>query len=106
MIVKTKLIPNGFQAVSVWPFIFVLPEVSGNTGLIEHEMVHYKEQAWTTPIWWFKYVFSKSFRKAAEIRAYRKQIEVGGISQAGAAAMMLKYNLDITFEEAFGLLYI
>ena len=100
MIIKTKLIPKGFQAMSLWPFILVLPEQSSNTGLIEHELVHYCEQAWVTPIWWLRYLCSKRFRQAAEVRAYKRQIEVGGISEIGAAAMLLNYNLGITFEEA------
>ena len=86
--------------MSLWPFILVLPEHSSNTGLIEHELVHYREQAWISPIWWVRYLCSKSFRQAAEVRAYKRQIEVGGISEIGAAAMLLNYNLGITFEEA------
>ena len=100
MIVKTKFIPKGFQAMSLWPFILVLPEHSSNTGLIEHELVHYREQAWVAPIWWFKYLFSKSFRQAAEVRAYKRQIEVGGITKEWAAAMLMNYNLGITLSEA------
>jgi len=100
VIVKTKLIPKGFQAMSLWPFIFVLPEHSSNTGLIEHELVHYREQAWVAPIWWVRYLCSKSFRQAAEVRAYKRQIEVGGITKEWAAVMLLSYNLGITFSES------
>lgn len=100
MIVKTKFILKGFQAMSLWPFILVLPEHSSNTGLIEHELVHYREQAWIAPIWWLRYLFSKSFRQAAEVRAYKRQIEVGGITKEWAAVMLLSYNLNITFDAA------
>ena len=51
MIVSTNLIPKGFSAVSLWPFIFVRPEHRSEITLIEHELVHYKEQAWITPVW-------------------------------------------------------
>lgn len=104
MIIKTNLIPKGYQAMSVWPFILVLPEFSDNIGLIEHEMVHYKEQAWVVPIWWARYLLSKSFRQAAEVRAYKRQIEVGGISKEWAAAMLCTYGLNITQTQAFDLL--
>lgn len=104
MLIKTKLIPAGFQAVTIWPFIVVLPEHATNPGLIEHEMVHYREQSWITAIWWVRYVISKSFRQAAEVRAYKRQIEVGGISVETAANMLLCYRLGITYDQAYALL--
>ena len=103
MIIKTTLIKKPFQAISIWPVILVLPDQANNVGLIEHEMVHYREQAWIAPIWWLRYVLSKSFRLAAEVRAYKRQIEVGGITRLTAAAMLLNYGLDITLEQALQL---
>lgn len=100
MIIKTKFIRPPFQAITVWPVIFVLPDQAKNIGLIEHEMVHYREQAWIAPLWWLRYVLSKSFRLAAEVRAYKRQIEVGGITRLTAAAMLLNYGLGITLEQA------
>jgi hypothetical protein len=104
MIIKTTLIKKPFQAISIWPVILVLPDQADNAGLIEHEMVHYREQAWIAPLWWLRYVLSKSFRLAAEVRAYKRQIKVGGISRLTAAAMLLNYGLDITLEQALQLL--
>lgn len=103
MIIKTTLIKKPFQAISIWPVILVLPDQANNVGLIEHEMVHYREQAWIAPLWWLRYVLSKSFRLAAEVRAYKRQIEVGGITRLTAAAMLLNYGLDITLEQALQL---
>jgi hypothetical protein len=104
MIIKTTLIRKPFQAISIWPVILVLPDQADNAGLIEHEMVHYREQAWISPLWWLRYVLSRSFRLEAEVRAYKRQIEVGGISRLTAAAMLLNYGLDITLEQALQLL--
>lgn len=100
MIIKTKLIPEPFQAITIWPFILTKVD---NRGLIEHEMVHYREQAWVAPVWWLRYLLSKSFRQAAEVRAYTRQIEVGGITRLSAAAMMLNYRLDLTLTDALEL---
>ena len=100
MIIKTTLIKKPFQAITVWPVIFVLPDQADNVGLLEHELVHYREQAWIAPLWWLRYVLSKSFRLAAEVRAYKRQIEVGGITRLTAAAMLLNYGLGITLEQA------
>ena len=99
MIVTTRLIPYGFSACALWPFIFVLPEERCNIPLIEHEMVHYREQAWVMPLWVFLYLMSKRFRLAAEARAYRRQIELRGISGAEAAQSLLGYRLGITLDE-------
>lgn len=104
MIVTTNFIPRGFDAVSVWPFIFVRPEMAGNKGLIEHEMVHYREQAWLTPLWWARYLASPSFRQAAEVRAYKRQIEVGGISVEHAAYFLTQYRTGINESQATALL--
>ena len=104
MIIKTTLIRKPFQAISVWPVILVLPDHANNVGLIEHEMVHYREQAWIAPLWWLRYALSKSFRLEAEVRAYKRQIEVGGITRLTAAAMLLNYGLGITLEQALQLL--
>jgi hypothetical protein len=104
MIIKTTLIKKPFQAISIWPVILVLPDQADNAGLIEHELVHYREQAWIAPLWWLRYVLSKSFRLAAEVRAYKRQIEVGGITRLTAAAMLLNYGLGITLEQALQLL--
>ena len=100
MIIKTTLVPKGFQAITAWPFIFITVL---DYGLIEHEMVHYREQAWIAPVWWLRYLLSKSFRQAAEVRAYTRQIEVGGITRLSAAAMMLNYKLDLTLTDALEL---
>ena len=100
MIVQTKFIPKNFAAFSCWPFIFVLPSHASNAGLIEHETVHYNEQSWVTPIWLLRYFLSKSFRLAAEVRAYKRQIAVGGISIPAATMLLLKYDLGITHQEA------
>ena len=79
MIICTNLIPKGFSAFSLWPFIFVRPEHRSDIALIEHEFVHYREQAWIMPVWVLLYLASRKFRLAAEVRAYTRQIEVGGV---------------------------
>lgn len=48
MIISIRFVPQRFAAITFWPFIFVLPEQRGDTALIEHELVHYREQAWIT----------------------------------------------------------
>ena len=100
MIVITSFIPRGFDAVSVWPLILLRPGVHVDAGLMEHELVHYREQAWITPIWVARYLLSRRFRMAAETRAYKRQIEVGGITRECAAGMLLKYRIGITYSQA------
>lgn len=100
MIICTCLIPAGFSAMTVWPFIFMRPECRLDTALIEHELVHYREQRWITPWWIACYLLSRKFRLAAEVRAYRRQIALGGITHAQAAQMLMQYRLGITLAEA------
>jgi len=73
MIVCIDFIPKGFSAVSLWPFVFVRPEHRSDSALIEHELVHYREQAWITPVWVLMYLVSRKFRLTAEIGAFAQQ---------------------------------
>ena len=100
MIVSTNLIFKGFSACSLWPFIFVRPEHRNDIALIEHELVHYKEQAWITPVWVILYLVSRKFRLAAEVRAYTRQIQLGGVTREQAAHALLSYRLGITYLKA------
>ena len=103
MIVTTRLVPRGFDAITAWPFIFIRPEHLHNAALIEHELVHYQEQRWITPVWVLRYLLSRKFRLAAEVRAYRRQIAIGGITKDQAAQMLTQYRLGISLEQANGL---
>lgn len=100
MIVTTNFVPHGFDALTLWPFVFVRPERADDAPLMAHEMVHYREQAWRTPVWVLRYLLSRRFRLAAEVRAYKVQIALGGITPDGAADMLLRYDLDITNDQA------
>ena len=100
MIVGTNLIPKGFSAFCLWPFIFVRPEHRSDSSLIAHERVHYQEQAWITPLWVALYLVSRKFRLAAEVRAYTRQIQLGGLTREQAAKALLSYRLGITYGQA------
>jgi hypothetical protein len=89
MIVFTNSIPRGFSAFCLWPFIFVRPEFRSDTALIEYELVHYREQAWITLVWVLLYLVSRKFRLAAEVLAYTRQIELGGVTRGQAAHALL-----------------
>lgn len=102
-IIATNLIP--MDGLTIWPFVFARPAMRSNRGLIEHELVHYREQRWWTPVWWARYLLSPAFRQAAEVRAYRRQIEVGGIGAAVAAHYLsTRYRLDLSYARALALL--
>jgi hypothetical protein len=85
MLIKSNLIPQPFWAFTVWPFIVVRPEHADDKGIIAHENVHFKEQAWITPIWWLRYALSKKFRVDAEVRAYKAQINMNVLTVEQAA---------------------
>lgn len=104
MIIITRFIPAKFDAITIWPLILIRAESRNDAALIEHELVHYREQRWITPWWVARYLLSRSFRLDAEVRAYKRQIEVGGITCEGAARMLLQYRLRITIEHALAAL--
>ena len=104
MIVTTNIMSHPFDAVTMWPFIFIRPEYKDNAAMIAHEMVHYKDMAWITPFWWLRYTFSKSFRWAQEVEAYRVQIAMGGITAPGAAELLVQYDTGHTYDQALAAL--
>src|SRR5687768_6849826 len=105
ILVRTNLIPKGFQALTVWPFIFVLPDCASDKGLIEHELVHHREQKRMAVLpWWGFYLLSRRFRLAQEVMAYKHQIAVGGIGVDAAAHYLTQYGAGIPLAEARELL--
>jgi hypothetical protein len=100
MIIKSKLIPQPFWAFTAWPFIVVRPEHADDKGIIVHESVHYKEQAWITPFWWLRYALSKKFRLDAEVRAYKAQININALTKEQAAYWLIKYDSALTLADA------
>ena len=99
MIIKTLLVPRKFDALTIYPCIFMRPESALNTPLIAHEMVHYREQkdAWVIP-WLLRYAFSKPFRLYAEIRGYKAQIAAGGITVDQAVELLKQYGFNLPDE--------
>lgn len=105
MIIKTTL-PEFFGAagLAIWPFIFMIDP--DDEALVAHEMTHYKEQVkYLVIFWWIFYLFSKKFRLNAEVKAYKVQIQLGGLTVNRAAYYLsTMYKLGITQEEAEALL--
>lgn len=102
MIVSTNLVPKGFDAITIWPFILVRPGRE-SAGLLAHEGVHYRDMAWVTPLWWFWYALSPKFRIDAEVEAYRVSM-AHGMSLEDAASWLCKYDKSLTPEKAMELL--
>ena len=100
IIYSNWLVPGKFGAMTAWPFIFVKTSCKGDAALIEHEMVHYREQEWITPWWFLKYAFSKTFRIDAEARAYKTQIASGALTIYQAAWWLTQYDSSLTIDVA------
>ena len=100
MIIKSNIVTAPYWAFTAWPFIVVLPKYADEPGIIAHEMVHYKEQAWITPIWWLRYALFKKFRIAAEVRAYSVQVAMGVMTHTEAAQWLMRYDSTLTFASA------
>lgn len=131
MIVRSNFVPRGADAITLGPVILVRPEAAGNEGLIAHERVHQSEQlfaqgvywvvlfavlavahvespwwllAFLVPPWWLAYLAVPRFRLQAELRAYRRQLQVGGINAMQVAHYLSSlYRLDLTYGQAFAL---
>ena len=101
MIVKTRLVPAPYSGVTLWPFIFVAPWADAT--IIPHEMVHYKRQAWWSPVWWVLYLLVPSFRLKEEVLAYKESIRLG-MKLESAANWLMDYRTGVSYERALNLL--
>lgn len=89
-------------------FVLIRPKYRDDEGIHLHELEHV-EQAWRLLLIGHSlaYLLSKKYRLWAEVSAYRRQIEAYGpavdITWA-VNALVNKYRLGITEDEAFSLL--
>lgn len=93
MIIYTDFLPAKYDGISAWPFVLIRPAHKDDIGLREHELVHYRRQAWITPVWFLQYWFSKNFRLAEEALAYRTSIKFG-MPLDQAVAWLMTYGAD------------
>lgn len=132
----TDDIPAGFGGVTRGPFIRILKKYRHDQGLLEHEKTHVRQwwagigimlvlaavvglcggpsevvggliglSAGAHPV---LYLICRPYRQWAEVRAYRIQLGVGRYASPSFAvdALVNKYNLRLTAEEARRLLRI
>lgn len=94
---------DGFAAKAYAFVILIHVDYKNDRGLLEHEKIHV-EQFWKNPLHGLFYRFSKSYRLKSEVEAYRKQIEYGADIDKMAWFLWDRYGLEITLDEANGLL--
>jgi hypothetical protein len=82
--------------------IFISPEFAEDKPLIEHELVHYREQRnWLVLPWFLAYWLSKDLRFNAEVRGHAAQVFHGGCTVEWAAAHIVnKYHTGKSFAQA------
>lgn len=98
MLVKTKYIPKGIDALSIWPITFIRPEKSHDKYLIEHERLICRAQRNTGVLpWLLLYWLSSSYRLKTELRLYHIQIEAEKLSIGSAAYKLTRRGLDMSY---------
>lgn len=88
--------------------IKIRTKYSFDIGLLHHELTHVKQWYRTLSLHSLLYLFSKWYRKVSETEAYRVQLKYSKDREKAierfANAMVDKYKLGITVEEARRLL--
>jgi len=100
--------PRSTGGYAKGPFIKIRTIHSFDIGLLHHEITHVKQWYRTLMLHSFVYMFSKWYRKVSETEAYRVQLKYAKNREKAierfANAMVDKYSIGITVEEARGLL--
>ena len=132
LIKLVESLPNGFGGTAQGPLIKLLPKYQHDVGLIEHEKTHVRQWYAVLAIWlllctlltllvapslWplyglapvlhpLLYRFVRSYRRWCEIKAYRKQIAIGGYAsnEFAVTALVEKYDLRLGADEVRALL--
>ena len=129
----TEKLANGFGGTAQGPVIKILSKYKDDAGLLEHEKTHVRQ--WyavlaiglllctllmllvSVALWplyglalfshQLLYKFVRPYRRWCEVRAYRKQITVGGYTSNDFAVTMLvdKYDLGLSIHESRALLF-
>lgn len=127
------LIPKQHQAATRGPFIFIRPEHNGDKALLVHERTHAMQWLYVTvlsfvvlatllyptlPIHWLGmsvlsigvhgtlYRWLPEYRLAAEVEAFKAQVECypDDRTESLAALLASNYDLDISYASALELL--
>jgi len=81
-LIKVPWLPSVYRGRTTWaitiaPFVFILPKYAENAATIAHEMVHIEQvrrMGWINFYW--NYVTNTGFRRSVEAEGYAKQKEV------------------------------
>ena len=133
LLTYTDQITAQFGGESCGPRIKIRPKYTDDKGLLEHEKVHVRQ--WyavlilgvlfsaglslvVSPDLWPMYCLApflhtllyksvRHYRRWCEVRAYRKQIAVGGYvsNEFSVTALVEKYDLDLSYDKARALLF-
>lgn len=101
-----RFIPAEHQACTRGPFIFIRPEYREDRGLLAHEKVHVWQWLMSAGLHGVMYRFSRGYRLAAELEAYREQARHYADDRRPIFARHIAtlYGLNITEPEALELL--
>ncbi len=108
MILETFLLPFD-GAITISENLIIVKSGFKTKALMAHEAVHQKQMnklgSFGFIKFWFKYWFSKEFRKNSEVEAYKVSIANGqNIDGCARHLSGYMYNLGITYQEAVDLL--
>jgi hypothetical protein len=84
ILVKVPWLPSAKStvttyAITISPFVFILPKYAENEAILAHEQVHLdqiKRTGWFK--WYWKYIFDRNFRNSQESAGYVVQRLVEG----------------------------
>jgi len=105
LIIETNHINKKFMGYANGPFVRIRPHCIGDPGLLAHELTHVKQFYRTFGLHGFIMLFSKSYKLASEVEAYREQLKYyPTVKSYFAFDLAALYGFDITQAEAARLL--
>jgi hypothetical protein len=97
---------DGSAGTTRGPLIFIRPQYKSDVGLLKHEQTHVKQWFRTLGMHSLLYMFSDSYKLAAEVECYREQAKHYADDRTPMFAVFISqdYGLSITAKQALKLL--
>lgn len=104
MIIYTdKLIPKGFDSITLGTVILIRPNKRGDIQLIRHEEAHVRQFWRSFGLFPILYLVSKTYRLKCEVEAYKESMDYG-MPWHDAAYNLRKYDSGLSYGAAIKLL--
>jgi len=96
---NNTFVPKHFTGIALWMFVLIRRDIKLNEGMLQHELVHVRQQYRWPFIYGLLYYLSQTWRVKFEVEAYKKTIEYNKRTPRSIAKNIVKSYKITKFSE-------